>query len=158
MLTGLAQPIRSNSIAISGRSFRTGAINATVPTPPGARPTCGWTTRRRPRAERDGGRAIVPGDLHASELYRRITPKDADERMPPAKSGKTLSSAEIEKLGRWIARERSGSRTGRSFRRQDRRLPEFATAGESATRSTRSFWPASKPRGSLLPAKPSAGS
>ena len=55
------------------------------------------------KAERDGGRAIAPGDLQASELYRRVTARDAGERMPPAKSGKTLSSAEIEKLGRWIS-------------------------------------------------------
>jgi Protein of unknown function (DUF1553)/Protein of unknown function (DUF1549)/Concanavalin A-like lectin/glucanases superfamily/Planctomycete cytochrome C len=55
------------------------------------------------KAERDGVRAIVPGDLEASELYRRITAKDATERMPPAKSGKSLSSAEIEKLKRWIS-------------------------------------------------------
>ena len=55
------------------------------------------------KAERDGGRAIVPGDVTASELYRRINAKDAGEHMPPAKSGKTLSSAEIEKLRRWIS-------------------------------------------------------
>ncbi len=55
------------------------------------------------KAERDGGPVIVPGDANGSELYRRITAKDPSERMPPAKSGKTLSSAEIEKLGRWIS-------------------------------------------------------
>jgi hypothetical protein len=55
------------------------------------------------KAERDGGRAIVPGDLNASDLYRRITAKDVLERMPPAKSGKSLSRAEMEKIGRWIA-------------------------------------------------------
>ncbi len=57
------------------------------------------------KGERDsGGHAIVPGDLKSSELYRRITAKDAGERMPPAKSGKSLSGAEIEALGRWISR------------------------------------------------------
>ncbi len=55
------------------------------------------------RSERENGRAIVPGDANGSELYRRITAKDAGERMPPAKSGKSLSSAEIEKIGRWIS-------------------------------------------------------
>ena len=44
----------------------------------------------------------MPGDSKASELYRRITADDAAERMPPPKSGKSLSAAEIEKLGRWI--------------------------------------------------------
>ncbi len=54
------------------------------------------------KADRDGVRAIVPGKKKASELYRRITAGDAAERMPPQKSGKTLSPAEVEALGRWI--------------------------------------------------------
>ena len=54
------------------------------------------------KADRDGVRAIVPGDAKASELYRRITADDPAERMPPQKSGKSLSAVEIEKLGRWI--------------------------------------------------------
>ncbi len=54
------------------------------------------------KADRDGVRAIVPGDKKASELYRRITAGDAAERMPPQKSGKTLSPLETEALARWI--------------------------------------------------------
>ena len=54
------------------------------------------------KSDRDGRRAIAPGDLDASELYRRITAEDDSERMPPVKSGKTLSAAEIERIGRWI--------------------------------------------------------
>ena len=54
------------------------------------------------KSVRDGRRAIVPGDLDASELYRRITAEDDSERMPPVKSGKTFSAAEIERIGRWI--------------------------------------------------------
>ena len=54
------------------------------------------------KADREGGRAIVAGDSKASELYRRITADDAAERMPPPKSGKSMSAVEIEKLGRWI--------------------------------------------------------
>jgi hypothetical protein len=54
------------------------------------------------QSERDGHRAITPGDLEASELYRRITAEDDSERMPPVKSGKTLSAAEVERIGRWI--------------------------------------------------------
>ena len=49
-----------------------------------------------------GSPAIVPGKLDESELYRRITSPDPDERMPPAKSGKSLSAAEIEQLKTWI--------------------------------------------------------
>jgi len=55
------------------------------------------------KADRDGGRAIVPGDLEASELYQRITAEDVSERMPPSKSGKTLSAAQIDRIGRWIS-------------------------------------------------------
>ena len=55
------------------------------------------------RADRDGRRAIIPGDWAASELYRRITAEDPDERMPPPKSGKVLSPAQIETIRRWIA-------------------------------------------------------
>src|SRR5262245_1183541 len=54
------------------------------------------------KADHDGRRAIVPGDVDASELYRRISAEDADERMPPPKSGKTLNASQIEMLRRWI--------------------------------------------------------
>src|SRR5690606_36246658 len=55
-------------------------------------------------AEADSGsRAIVPGDLEASALVRRITSSDPDERMPPEGSGKSLSDEEIELLKRWVA-------------------------------------------------------
>jgi hypothetical protein len=52
--------------------------------------------------DRGGSRAIVPGDLAASELWRRITSDDPDERMPPADSPKPLSPTEIDVLRRWI--------------------------------------------------------
>ena len=37
-----------------------------------------------------GSIAIVPGKVEESELYLRITAEDADERMPPKDSGKSL--------------------------------------------------------------------
>ncbi len=49
-----------------------------------------------------GSPAIVPGNLDESELFRRVTSADADEKMPPAKFGKSLSAAEVELLRRWI--------------------------------------------------------
>ncbi len=55
------------------------------------------------KAARDGRHAIVAGDLAASELYRRITSSDDDERMPPVKSGKILTKPQLELIGRWIA-------------------------------------------------------
>lgn len=45
---------------------------------------------------------IVPGNADRSELLRRIVTQDADERMPPPASKKTLTSTEIEILRRWI--------------------------------------------------------
>ena len=53
--------------------------------------------------ERKGIRAIVPRDLAASEVIKRITASDPDEVMPPPKSGHKLSEAEIELLKSWIA-------------------------------------------------------
>jgi mono/diheme cytochrome c family protein len=50
----------------------------------------------------DGRRAIVPGDPGKSELFRRISTTDADERMPPVDSKKKLTPQQIETLGRWI--------------------------------------------------------
>ncbi|MEO1990754.1 MAG: PSD1 and planctomycete cytochrome C domain-containing protein [Pirellulales bacterium] len=51
--------------------------------------------------------SIVPGNLEASELYRRITADDLDEVMPPPESNKHLSSAEKKMIERWI---REGAR------------------------------------------------
>lgn len=50
-----------------------------------------------------GHRAIVPGDVAASELIKRITSSDETERMPPPDSGRELSAEQIELLKRWIA-------------------------------------------------------
>src|SRR3954464_15923347 len=47
--------------------------------------------------------AVVPGKPAESPLIERITTKEADELMPPAKSGKTLTPAEIETLRKWVA-------------------------------------------------------
>jgi hypothetical protein len=49
-----------------------------------------------------GTRPIVPGDVAGSEMVRRITAKDPDDLMPPPKTGRTLSAAEIDLIKRWI--------------------------------------------------------
>jgi Protein of unknown function (DUF1553)/Protein of unknown function (DUF1549)/Concanavalin A-like lectin/glucanases superfamily/Planctomycete cytochrome C len=49
-----------------------------------------------------GSHAVVPGDLEASELARRITATDDTERMPPKSLGRSLSEREIDVLKRWI--------------------------------------------------------
>lgn len=56
----------------------------------------------RAYAEIDGIRPIVPGHPDQSELVRRILSDDPDEHMPPAKSKKTLTSAQKDMLQRWI--------------------------------------------------------
>jgi mono/diheme cytochrome c family protein len=53
-------------------------------------------------AETDGVRAVVPGDLGHSELFRRISSSDPGERMPPAKTKRTLSDGEVATLRSWI--------------------------------------------------------
>src|ERR1700757_2243869 len=47
--------------------------------------------------------ALVPGDLGASELYRRVTSTDSDEMMPTPKSGlKRLTPYEVALVKKWI--------------------------------------------------------
>src|SRR5262249_42862299 len=50
-----------------------------------------------------GDRAIVPGDVEQSKLLKLITTQDEDDRMPPKKSGKHLTKAQIDLLRDWIA-------------------------------------------------------
>ena len=49
-----------------------------------------------------GARAVVPGDPSASRLLQVISSTDPDEHMPPASTGKQLSSSQMESLRRWI--------------------------------------------------------
>src|SRR5215470_1035594 len=46
------------------------------------------------REPQTGRRALVPGHPEQSELYRRITAKDDDDRMPPLASNLTLGADE----------------------------------------------------------------
>src|SRR5689334_337972 len=52
---------------------------------------------------KSGGFAIVPGQPDKSEMIARVTTKDEDDKMPPPKSGKTLTTQQIDLLRRWIA-------------------------------------------------------
>jgi hypothetical protein len=51
---------------------------------------------------RGGGRALVPGKPAESELFRRVTAAEVEERMPPLKSGKKLTAGQIDRLRLWI--------------------------------------------------------
>jgi hypothetical protein len=50
-----------------------------------------------------GARAIVPGDLDASEAVERILSDDPDDVMPPPELKRPLTEAERDILVRWIA-------------------------------------------------------
>jgi mono/diheme cytochrome c family protein len=52
---------------------------------------------------RSGGHAIVPGKPDESVLLERITDDNPARHMPPKKSGKNLTPAQIDLLRRWIA-------------------------------------------------------
>src|SRR2546423_1301629 len=54
------------------------------------------------RADQDGVRGIVPGDLAKRELWRRVTSTDEDEMMPPPMSNKKLTAEEKALLKRWV--------------------------------------------------------
>src|SRR6185295_17648340 len=47
--------------------------------------------------------AIVPGDPESSELIRRVSSEDPDERMPPKESKKPpLTKEQVEQLRAWV--------------------------------------------------------
>src|SRR5262249_11350788 len=54
-------------------------------------------------ADLGGHAAIVAGQPEQSELVRRVASAQADERMPPADSGKKLAPGQIDLLRRWVA-------------------------------------------------------
>lgn len=51
----------------------------------------------------DGKTAIVPGHVGQSELVRRITTADKDDRMPPTEANTTLSQEQVGLLTGWVA-------------------------------------------------------
>ena len=60
-------------------------------------------TREGALADLGGTSAVIPGKPNESELTRRITSDDEDDRMPPPDSGKQLDDRQKELLRRWIA-------------------------------------------------------
>ncbi len=54
-------------------------------------------------AAESGEIAIVPGQAEHSELVKRVTTTDAELRMPPAETKKSLTEDEVGLLRRWVA-------------------------------------------------------
>src|SRR6478752_4247871 len=50
----------------------------------------------------ESGPVLKSGDPETSELVKRLVTSNADERMPPAETGKQLKPEQIETLRRWI--------------------------------------------------------
>src|SRR5688500_4068393 len=48
------------------------------------------------KADRDGNPVLIPGEPEKSELLRRLTTDDQDEKMPPPDSEKTLTPTQID--------------------------------------------------------------
>ena len=59
-------------------------------------------TEEGARMNLGGKAAVVPGHPDQSDLVARITTTDADDVMPPPKSGKPLTPAEVKLLADWI--------------------------------------------------------
>lgn len=60
-------------------------------------------TREGAFADLGGTRAVVPGNIGASELVTRIRSTDTDVIMPPPSTNKQLTAVQKETLERWIA-------------------------------------------------------
>jgi hypothetical protein len=54
------------------------------------------------KEQKSGITAIVPGAPGKSELVRRITARDADERMPPEETNNHLTAVQVDTLRRWV--------------------------------------------------------
>lgn len=78
--------------------------------------------------ERDGVRAIVPGDIDASEAVVRILSNDEDEVMPPPKEGEPLTAREKDLLKRWIAQGAEYKEHWAWTKPQKGALPDFRSS------------------------------
>ncbi len=83
-------------------------------------------------ADLGGYSAVVPGDLNASEIHKRIRSVDPDVQMPPPRSQRSLTEAEKSLLDRWI--EQGAPYQGHwSFELPIRPVIPVATVREAAT-------------------------
>jgi hypothetical protein len=73
--------------------------------------------------------AIKPGDVAGSELMKRITASDPDERMPPADSKLKLSKEEIDLIRRWIDQGAEWQKHWSFISPRKSKLPEVGKPG-----------------------------
>jgi hypothetical protein len=59
---------------------------------------------------KSGSAAVIPGKADESELIFRIETDDAEAKMPPKKSGKQLTTQQIETLRQWVEQGASWTR------------------------------------------------
>src|SRR5262249_830600 len=78
---------------------------------------------------RGGGFVIVPGSTASSELLNRVSSANADERMPPAKTGKKLTRQQIALLRQWINEGAKGLDHWAFAPPRRLALPQLADAG-----------------------------
>jgi hypothetical protein len=79
----------------------------------------------------DGSAIVTPGEPESSELLRRITTDDDQERMPPAKSGPRLTAAQVNLVERWI-RQGAAWKGHWSYVSQSRPKPPYSAPRNAA--------------------------
>ena len=82
-----------------------------------------------------GDYAVVPADVTRSALVKVIATDDEEDRMPPKKTGKRLTKAQITLLREWIARVPDSSSTGPTSLQSDLRCLRCKTRLGRATQS-----------------------
>lgn len=78
--------------------------------------------------ESKGSRAIVPGDPHNSEIFRRIVSDDPDYRMPTPESNLTLSDREIALIAKWIEQGAEWKKHWSFLPLEEQKLPKVKNA------------------------------
>ncbi|MFP6601236.1 MAG: DUF1553 domain-containing protein [Pirellulaceae bacterium] len=81
-------------------------------------------------AKRDGEAAIVPGKPDQSALISRILAESEEERMPPKKSGKFLTSRDKELLQAWIQQGANWQQHWAWIPARRRAVPQVATVSK----------------------------
>ena len=88
------------------------------------------------------GQAIITaGKPSGSELFKRITHADPEERMPPVDSGRALTSSDIETLRAWISQGAKWEKHWAFIPPKRQQFPRRKIPPGQAARLTDSSWP-----------------